>query len=225
MGLPVAKPDASGWVEDVVWSYPMVLQVGRANDYLRQLLLGDALETATGYTGALVEPQQGWRAIPTEPIPARAVRLSRHEVYSIAENADGFDVLVAELNAGKYPELAALLDAREAEANPHSPKAEVPQHETRLLERAARLADIVAEIEARARERGYPFDRAQWPGTKREFREFLEWFDARLAFTLPADDGNLNDELRPHGVKFASPGRSREKGLRCYRILFPDYPA
>lgn len=225
LGLPVAKPDESGRLDSRTWQCPMLMQASRADEYLQQLLLGDSLYTATGYTGALVEPRAGWRAIPTEPIPARALRLSRQEVYVIAENADGFDVLLAELRAGKHPELAALLDERDSAKSVVSEEPAGPAPASPISERAARLAAVVEEVETRAREQGYPFDRTRWPGTKREFRKFLERHDPRLAYTLPADDGNLNDEMRPHGVKFASPGRATDKGLKFYRALFPEYPA
>lgn len=93
------------------------------------------------------------------------------------------------------------------------------------LERAESLAAVLDEIEARALEVNHPFDRAQWPGTKAEFRAFLRWKDANLVYRLPADDDRLSNELRPHGVKFGRPGRDKKKGLRFYRTLFPDYPA
>lgn len=79
-------------------------------------------------------------------------------------------------------------------------------------------------IEARAHECGVPLVRTGWPGTKAEFRAFLEWNAPRLSWVLPTDDGRLTDELRPHGVSFL-PGNNRGKGRKFYRALFPEYPA
>ena len=225
LGLHLAKPDQYGHLDNVTCQYPQLVQVSQAGEYLRQLLLGDSLETATGITGALVDPRGNWRAIPIGPIPASALRLSQHEVYALSENADGFDVLVEELKAGKHPELAELLDGRDSAKPEASEEPASPDPASPVNERAARLAAVMEEVETRAREQGYPFERSQWPGTKREFRKFLEWHDPRLAYTLPADDGNLNKEMRPHGVKFSSPGRATDKGLKFYRALFPEYPA
>jgi len=122
------------------------------------------------------------------------------------------------------PLLAAWLDARAPEQAPALAESQGKPH-AHIQERAARLAAVLAEIEARAKELNHHFDRAQWPGTKAEFRAFLRWKDENLAYRLPADDGRLSDELRPHGVKFGRPGRDTTKGLNFYRALFPDYPA
>jgi hypothetical protein len=234
IGLPVAMPDDRGHLHNRNWQYPMIMQVSRADEYLRQLLLGDSLETALGYTGALVEPRYHWRAIPTAPLPAMALRLSRHEVYAIADNAEGFDVFVADVWAGKFPELAAELVERDeldaladkAEADAPEPEQEaVPEPTSPLQGRDALLADFVTAVEARAIEQGIPFDRTQWPGTKREFRKFLTWNNSKLAYTLPTDDGRLSDELRKVNVKFARSGRNIGKGKQFYRALFPDWPA
>ncbi len=100
-----------------------------------------------------------------------------------------------------------------------------PPQPSHTQARAAELADVLNAIEARARECGVPLVRSQWPGTKAEFRDFLKWHAPGLSYSLPTDNDNLTDELRPHGVAFGKPGRARDKGKKIYQALFPDYPA
>jgi hypothetical protein len=127
---------------------------------------------------------------------------------------------------------AAIAAAHHASAtptpDPEPPKARPdaePIKRKATESRDEALRDVIDAIESRAREVGHPFDRAQWPGTKAEFRAFLSWHNARLSYQLPADDSRLSDELRPLRVAFARPGRARDKGRKFYKALFPDYPA
>ena len=159
-----------------------------------------------------------WRKFELENARAKAglVPLSDDEVDDIAR-----------------AELARDEPAMPDDASPPAPRQGSPASEgeanpvkrSHTQERAERLAAVVDAIESRARERDCPFDRNQWPGTKREFRDFLTWHARSLAYQLPADDGRLSDELRQCGVRFARPGRDKTKGMRFYRAIFPDYPA
>lgn len=107
----------------------------------------------------------------------------------------------------------------------HSPRPETEPVKRKATEsRGEALRAVVDAIESRANEIGYPFDRAEWPGTRAEFRAFLLWRDAGLHWKLPADAGRLSDELRPLGVKFAPSGRAKDKGRKFYKALFPSYP-
>lgn len=81
-------------------------QVADPGNYLWQVLLCESLDKASGVADT------------GEQIPARAVRLSKEDIYAIAENAEGYDLLIAELCAGKLPELDALLRERELLAEP-----------------------------------------------------------------------------------------------------------
>ena len=100
-----------------------------------------------------------------------------------------------------------------------------PPQPSQTQARAVELAAVLDNIEARAHECGVPLVRNGWPGTKAEFRAFLEWYAPRLLWALPTDDDRLSDELRPHGVTFGKPGRARDKGKKIYQELFPNYPA
>ena len=81
---------------------------------------------------------------------------------------------------------------------------------------------LVSWAEARAKEVAYPFNRAEWPGTKAEFMAFLRWKNSYLAHRLQTHKDRLSEELRPHGVTFL-PGNNKGKGLKFYRALYSDY--
>jgi len=149
--------------------------------------------------------------------------LSRDEVEAaaMAEAQNSEPAKTAQAEPATLPQGEAAAVPKEGQEKPE-PK---PQKRSYTQARAAELADVLNAIEARARECGVPLVRSQWPGTKAEFRDFLKWHAPGLSYSLPTDNDNLTDELRPHGVAFGKPGRARDKGKKIYQALFPDYPA
>jgi len=93
-----------------------------------------------------------------------------------------------------------------------------------VRERQENLQALISGVLHDANEKGCLIIKDQWPGTKREFREFVQWKDSSLSYRLPVDDKALSKELALFGVKFClGAKRSCEKGRSAYRRVYPEY--
>jgi hypothetical protein len=95
-----------------------------------------------------------------------------------------------------------------------------PPSRGHVEERRDKLAELLAEIERRATEKGIEFDRSEFPGIKNEFREFAQKYDQKF-YNLPTDNDRLDDDIKPLRIKFLK-GNHKGKGTQFFKKLFPE---
>lgn len=104
----------SGIVQETTFRSPKPLNVCDIGIFLTDMQEGNDLDSSSAYSIELMDPTSDSRFHLNAPIQAKAVRLSREHVFSLAELPPlvEFDSLVKEIDLGYFPELKKELDEK-----------------------------------------------------------------------------------------------------------------